>query len=313
MRSENPEANFGEISSLVAKAWKNLSLEEKEFYEQKSKEDREARKSNNIAEQSENNEILIPKIPNAKISPSKKLKKLNKEKPSLDDYDEDEVEKAKDEVQEKPSGTVFDQVVEESKSRKRRTDFDPEAVDEAVNSLLQRMFAAYQEDLELMKENQPATKKLLLLKDVVSMASKKIFQKPLMDNGFLSQLKNWLSPLSDGSLPSSNLRNDLYVLLQTLPTEFVDEPLNSRSKSNEHVDNISLLEYLRESEDEHGEGLGKVLMNLWRKENVQFKPMLRDIIERWARPLFGSSTDYKELIDVEADKAQKIFQRSRRL
>lgn len=233
MRSEHPEANFGEISSLVAKAWKNLSLEEKEFYEQKSKEDREARKNNNIAasEQSENNEILIPKIPKAnveKISPTKKLKKLSKEKPisSLDDYDEDEVEKAKDEVQEK-SGTVFDQVVEESKSRKRRTDFDPEAVDEAVNALLQRMFAAYQEDLELMKENQPATKKLLLLKDVVSMASKKIFQKPLMDNGFLSHLKNWLSPLSDGSLPSSNLRNDLYVLLQTLPTDFVDEPLNS--------------------------------------------------------------------------------------
>jgi hypothetical protein len=89
--------------------------------------------------------------------------------------------------------------------------------------------------------------------------------------------------------------------------------MNSRASANEHIDNISLLEYLRESADEHGEGLGKVLLDLWRKENVQYKPMLRDIIERWARPLFGSSTNYKELAEVEAEKAQKIFHRSRRL
>ncbi len=78
------------------------------------------------------------------------------------------------------------------------------------------MQAAYLEDLDLIKNNQPATKKLLLVKDVVNMASKKQFQKPLMDNGFLSQLRNWLLPLKDGSLPSSILRDNLYTFLQTV-------------------------------------------------------------------------------------------------
>jgi hypothetical protein len=241
IRSENPEANFGEISSLVAKAWKSLSAEEKEVYENKSKEDKESRKKvsgepeDSANSNSNSNEIMIPKIANLKDSgddgpspsKSKRLKKASTKlfKDEQLNYDDDsdeqkEKEKPSEEVKEEPTGTAFDQVVEQSKSRKRKSQLDPELIDEATNTLLQQMQNAYLEDLSLIKSNQPATKKLLLVKEVVNMASKKQFQKPLMDNGFLSQVRNWLLPLSDGSLPSSILRDNLYTLLQTVSSFF---------------------------------------------------------------------------------------------
>jgi hypothetical protein len=78
-------------------------------------------------------------------------------------------------------------------------------------------------------------------------------------------------------------------------------------------EDMTIIAYLEESEDEHADGLGKVLMHLWRRENSQNKALLRSIIERWARPLFGSLTSYKQLAEVEAQNADRIMERNRRL
>lgn len=54
-------------------------------------------------------------------------------------------------------------------------------------------------------------------------------------------------------------------------------------------------EHLRES------GLGKVVMFLWKspKETKENKAVAQELIQRWSRPIFKLSTDYKDLAGHE--------------
>eukprot|EP00475_Leptophrys_vorax_P009833 TRINITY_DN1651_c0_g1_i3.p1 TRINITY_DN1651_c0_g1~~TRINITY_DN1651_c0_g1_i3.p1 ORF type:complete len:565 (+),score=146.75 TRINITY_DN1651_c0_g1_i3:576-2270(+) len=311
IRSRHPNATFGELSKLISAAWKDLAQSQRDDFVRKAEKEKELRRTE-LREWVKNNRALLetngaatgvspkkPKKPPTSIAPlnvkiPRKLRKRDVESDGVDLHVEDG-----EMVVEQAPKTAFDQAFEQNKKSKKRFVIDEETISAGVQNLLSRMDAAHAEDYHLMEQKKPATKKLAMSKEVVTWLSKKNFQRPLMDEGILARIRDWLSPLADGSLPNETLRKDMYNLLDALPTEFGEE--------------MTILNYLEESEDEHVDGLGKVLMHLWRRENPQNKAILRNIIERWARPLFGSTSNYKQLASVEEQNAQQILQRGRRL
>lgn len=300
--SENPGASFGEITRLIAKEWKELPADEKKSYENKAEEDRqrylkqkeEFLKSNlSIGLKSSSDDNISPSaIPkktrkgDAQSNPRVKSRRVDNDESAGESEDDDitSTEKAK---------TLFDIALEKKKPKRKGSELDPQFVDQVCEDLLKRMDIAFQQDHELFKMGKPATKKLGLLEEVITEACNKHLQKHLLDSGLLSRLSDWLSPLSDGSLPNPSFRLRMYSLLDDLSIE---------------------TDHLIECEDSQPDiGIGKVLMDLWRRENGKNQLILRGIIEKWARPLFGSVNDYKQLAVLDAEQRQHILKRSQKL
>lgn len=97
--------------------------------------------------------------------------------------------------------------------------------------------------------------KMEMLLEVQQQVSKVHMQEVLMDAGLLRCIKQWLTPLSGGALPNSNLRQALYDLLGKL-----------------QIDEGRLLK---------SDGLGRQLMDFWRSKNETKanKQKLQQLIE----------------------------------
>ena len=61
----------------------------------------------------------------------------------------------------------------------------------------------------IFSNRQAAVNKLKMLNEVLKNISKHDLNEVLVENGVMSALADWLSPLPDRSLPSLNLRNQL--------------------------------------------------------------------------------------------------------
>jgi transcription factor SPN1 len=51
-------------------------------------------------------------------------------------------------------------------------------------------------------------------------------------------------------------------------------------------------------------GIGKVVMYLWKhpSETIENKRSAKELIEKWSRPIFGLSAQYKDLGGIEEDE-----------
>lgn len=110
--------------------------------------------------------------------------------------------------------------------------------DDIISETIFRMRASADEDRNLISTNKPATKKLAMLKIVDSLLTKADMKPALLDNGILSAITDWLSPLPGQILPSVTIRD---TLLRHLSEFSIKDP-----------------ELLRES------GIGKAVMYLYK-------------------------------------------------
>lgn len=157
---------------------------------------------------------------------------------------------------------------------------------EIALEVLQRMDKAYNDDKLMVEREQPAVQKLKLLPHVKKMLTIKQMQTTLLDYDLLSVLKAWVEPGHKGALPSLTVRTTIYDLLMMLPCH------------SEHIKRS---------------GIGKTLVGLCKvkAETTANKQKLKEIIEKWSRPIFGKSVDARSM-DIRGRMVYETQDESRR-
>eukprot|EP01114_Cavostelium_apophysatum_P015510 TRINITY_DN4233_c0_g1_i4.p1 TRINITY_DN4233_c0_g1~~TRINITY_DN4233_c0_g1_i4.p1 ORF type:complete len:350 (+),score=136.21 TRINITY_DN4233_c0_g1_i4:1-1050(+) len=145
-----------------------------------------------------------------------------------------------------------------------------------------RMEVAAEDDCKDNKEGKPALHKLKMLGEVLAQLEKKNLQQLFIENHILGTVRKWLEPLPDRSLPNMKIREGLLQAMQKWGAIETEE--------------------LKDS------GIGKVIMFLSKhpNETPMNKNVAKQLIERWSRPIFGISEQYKDNEEVpEEDDSQR--------
>lgn len=133
------------------------------------------------------------------------------------------------------------------------------------------MASAARKDDELAARGELAMNKLQMLHGVKRAVSLQQLQESLIESDILSRFKEWIEPKNDPerTLPSLEVRTAVYEMLNNLPCD---------------------------SDDLKRSGIGITIMALrkHRNETIPNKKLLKDLVEKWCRPLFGKSVDPRQ-------------------
>ena len=167
--------------------------------------------------------------------------------------------------------------------RKRTDELSEMHKSEIAQDLLYKMDRAAKDDQELYLRKQPAVNKLNLLSKVQRLAGIKDLQLSLLDFDLLGALRVWIEPKDKKTLPSLSVRTAIYEMLRKLPIQ---------------------LDHLKRS------GIGKVLVSISKHEmeTPANKLIIRELIDKWSRPIFGKSADVRcsdERRTVATDESSK--------
>ena len=161
--------------------------------------------------------------------------------------------------------------------KKKVTEMSDTQKQRICQSLIDRMRDAYEKDEDLVRREKPATCKLNLLPKLKKIVGVKSLQDFLLDNNILDVLNDWITPKSASSLTSLAVRREVYELL--------------KSVLNPQVDHLK------------SSGIGKTIFAL-RKHKMEIqdnKVLLKEITEKWCRPIFSKSSDARSGVERETN------------
>lgn len=144
-------------------------------------------------------------------------------------------------------------------------------------------------------QQKPATRKISMLKMVMSQLIKKDLQLAFIEHNILNVLTDWLAPLPNRSLPCLQIRESILKLLS-------DVRIRKKKKLILIHKNILIIflifqfppidkSYLKQS------GIGKAVMYLYKhpSETKKNRERAGRLISEWARPIFNLSADMSSL------------------
>ncbi|KIV92243.1 hypothetical protein PV10_06700 [Exophiala mesophila] len=166
---------------------------------------------------------------------------------------------------------AMDAAVKKSGSKRiRKGEIDLEQMaDQEIEEMRNRMVAAAEADGELVRQGLPASQKLKMLPEVVSLLNRNTYVQSILDpeTNLLEAVRFFLEPLTDGSLPAYNIQRELFAALAKLPMN--KETLISS-------------------------GIGKVI--LFYRKSKRPEPIIKrqatKLMEEWSRPILQRSDDY---------------------
>ncbi|KAJ9635651.1 uncharacterized protein PV06_08816 [Exophiala oligosperma] len=161
-------------------------------------------------------------------------------------------------------------VKKSSGKRLRKGDIDLEqAADQEIEEMRNRMIMAAEADGDLVRQGLPASQKLKMLPEVVSLLNRNTLVQSILDPemNLLEAVRFFLEPLSDGSLPAYNIQRELFAALSKLPMN--KETLISS-------------------------GIGKVMLFYRKSKRAEptIKRQATKLMEEWSRPILQRSDDY---------------------
>ncbi|EXJ93821.1 hypothetical protein A1O1_02214 [Capronia coronata CBS 617.96] len=166
---------------------------------------------------------------------------------------------------------AMDAAVKKSSGKRiRKGEIDLEqAADQEIEDLRNRMIAAAETDGELVRQGLPASQKLKMLPEVVSLLNRNNIVQSILDpeTNLLEAVRFFLEPLTDGSLPAYNIQRELFAALSKLPMN--KETLISS-------------------------GIGKVILFYRKSKRAEpaIKRQATKLMEEWSRPILQRSDDY---------------------
>jgi transcription factor SPN1 len=140
-----------------------------------------------------------------------------------------------------------------------------------VTELLRKMDIACRADDELYRQKQPAIHKMNMLKTVQSIVEIKALHSTLLEYDILGAFRDWLEPKDDKTLPSLEVRTAIYHMLLSLPCQ---------------VDHLK-----RSTQGKQPIGITIVALRKHKMETETNKRLLKEIMEKWSRPVFSKSVD----------------------
>ena len=130
------------------------------------------------------------------------------------------------------------------------------------------MIAAAETDGELVRQGLPASQKLKMLPEVVSLLNRNTYVQSILDPemNLLEAVRFFLEPLTDGSLPAYNIQRELFAALAKLPIT-KDTLISS--------------------------GIGKVILFYRKSKRAEpaIKRQATRLMEEWSRPILGKTDD----------------------
>jgi len=163
------------------------------------------------------------------------------------------------------------------KSRSGKKEYKREQLNEDVHDMISKMEAAADADADALSKDppEPAVEKARMMPAVTDFMRKRHYHEAMVDNGFLSTVARWLEPTA-GGLVNLTVRTGLLKSLQLIEAD------------------DTLVGALRSSKI----GVYVKLLSMHRKETDDNKRMARGLVEKWSRPIFGSSASFRAQ-DVE--------------
>lgn len=173
-------------------------------------------------------------------------------------------------------------VVKKMKRKKRVAKKQTELEDEA-KEFITKMENAAEDDEQSFKAKRPATKKLMLLGEVVDMLTRRDMIRLLLDMDVLAACKRWIQPLPNGQLGSVTVRQRIIESIGNMTGE----------------QGIS-------SHDLKRAGIGQTIMVLFKhkSETPNMKRSYKKLIEQWSRPIFQKSGNMKDLQHAQSTRRE---------
>jgi hypothetical protein len=150
------------------------------------------------------------------------------------------------------------------------TDMEKEVL---VEKLQRKMAKAVELDNIMYTKQQPALYKIQLLDAVQTTISMKPLHHTLLERDILANLRDWIEPRDANTLPALSVRTAVYELLMQLPC---------------------LPDHLKRTNgDKPPIGVTIVALRKHKMETPSNKRMLKELMDKWSRPIFSKSTDIR--------------------